>query len=82
MSQKGTHTWEISLHYYSCPKCGEILEDRQEYEYNEGQYQKQLECWRCREKFTVTKATHLRFGPLIGDPQPVEFMWDGKKDGA
>lgn len=75
MTQKGTHTWDLILHYHSCPECGKILESRQDYIYRNGTYQKKIICDRCGHSFTVTKPTHPTFGPLIGEPQHPEMDW-------
>lgn len=75
MSQAGTHTWDLNWDYQRCPKCGYILENREKYIYRLGKYQKDLECPRCKQLFTVTKPTKPRLGPLIGDPQPTEVDW-------
>lgn len=75
MSHKGTHTWDLVLEYHRCPKCGYILESRESYHQRLGVYVKELECDRCKNKFTIEKKTHPTFGPLIGDPQPIEMEW-------
>lgn len=79
MSQKGAHTWDMVIDYHRCPVCGWILENRENYQYRLGHYQKDLECDKCHHFFTVTKVTHPRFGPLIGDSQPVEVDWENRK---
>lgn len=55
MTQKGTHTWDIVIDYYQCPKCGNIIENRETFEYRLGSTQKDFECERCHHKFTITK---------------------------
>jgi len=75
MTQKGPHTWDINIQYHRCPKCGFILENRDNWQYRLGKYQKDLECPRCKQSFTVIKKTKPRFGPLIGEPQKAEFDW-------
>lgn len=75
MTQKGTHTWDLVIDYHRCPKCGNIIESRDIYEYILGKYQKEIECDRCHHKFLVFKHTKPSFGPLIGDPQPPEMDW-------
>jgi hypothetical protein len=75
MTQNGTHTWDIIIHYHRCPGCGFIIESREDYHYRMGKYQKDLTCSRCQRRFTITKPTRLRFGPLIGNPQPPEVDW-------
>ncbi|MBA3722780.1 MAG: hypothetical protein H0W88_10325 [Parachlamydiaceae bacterium] len=51
----GDHTWKIVIDYESCPKCGNIIENRQPYEQRFGLYQKDLICERCKNVFTVSK---------------------------
>jgi len=75
MSQKGEHTWDINIHYHECPKCGFIIENRNQYQKRSGRYQKELECDRCHYKFTATKRAVQRFGPLLGEAEPVEIDW-------
>lgn len=76
MTQKGTHTWDLVQHYHRCPKCGFIIESREDFQYNLGVWSKNLQCDRCNQRFTLTKNRTPTFGPLIGDPQPVEIKWD------
>jgi hypothetical protein len=75
MTQKGEHTWDLIYHYHRCPKCGFIIESREDFHYQLGGWTKDLQCDRCHENFTVTKSRKPSFGPLIGDPQPVEMEW-------
>lgn len=76
MTQKGEHTWDLVLQYHRCPVCGFIIESREDYQYRMGGvYQKDLECPRCKHRFTLTKPRKPTFGPLIGDPQPAEVDW-------
>ena len=63
--EKGSHTWDIFLYYHACPKCGKVFENRENYEYCLGKYQKELECCRCRYRFTETKMTRHTFGSLF-----------------
>jgi hypothetical protein len=63
---KGTHTWDIHVHYYQCPKCGCVIENREDYQYRLGKYEKDLECSKCCHKFTVQKRTKPSFGPIFG----------------
>lgn len=80
MSQRGEHTWDRILQYHRCSNCGYILESRENYQYRLGGiYQKELECPRCGQKFTLTKPRKPSFGPLIGDPQPIEVEWNDKE---
>lgn len=79
MTQRGTHTWDLILHYHKCPSCGMIIESRQDYKYRLGKYQKALECRRCHHEFIVYKPSPPRFGPLFGSAQPTEMDWDTKK---
>ncbi|MBA3957838.1 MAG: hypothetical protein H0X51_05525 [Parachlamydiaceae bacterium] len=75
MTQKGTHTWDLVVHYHKCPECGYIIESRQDYHYQLGKYIKELECSRCHKHFTVQKPSKPRFGPLLGEPEHPEFDW-------
>ena len=79
MAQKGEHTWDMIFHYHRCPECGFIIESREDYEYRLGHYVKTLDCPRCHGSFTLEKETKPTFGPLIGEPQPVEWDWSTKK---
>lgn len=79
MTQRGTHTWDLVIHYHRCPACGLIIESRQDYKYRLGKYQKDITCRRCLHHFILTKPTQPRFGPLIGPSQPVEVDWDAGK---
>lgn len=79
MSQRGTHTWDLIIHYHRCPACGYIIESRQDYQYRFGKYQKDIICRRCQSSFTLTKPVRPHFGPLIGPSQPAEVDWDAKK---
>jgi rubredoxin len=75
--QKGEHTWDMIIQYHRCPKCGHIIESREDFEYRLGGiYQKDLECPNCKNLFTLTKPRKPSFGPLIGDPQPTEMEWN------
>lgn len=75
MEPSGTHTWNIYIHYHACPKCGYIIESRQDYEERLKTYEKDLKCPRCQHEFTLIKKPKPTFGPLIGEPQPVEIDW-------
>lgn len=78
MAQKGTHTWDLYLRYHRCPKCGFIIESRQDFENRFGEYVKELVCNRCQHHFTLSKHEKITFGPFTGDPQPAEFNWETK----
>ncbi len=68
--QHGNHTWDMVLHYYRCPHCGYILENRQKFERRFNDLQKELLCPRCRHIFAVVKKIRPTFGPLLGhDPE-------------
>jgi hypothetical protein len=75
MGQKGEHTWDIIIQYHRCPKCGNIIESRQGYEYRQGKYRKEVSCDHCHQHFTVIKSSEPSIGPLLGDPQPIESEW-------
>lgn len=79
MTQKGSHTWDLYLRYHRCPKCGYIIESRNDFENRFGKYVKELICNRCHQRFTLTKQEKPTFAPLIGAPQPVEFDWETNK---
>jgi rubredoxin len=77
MQQKGEHTWNIVFEYHCCPKCGYIIESRENFQYRlDGMYQKDLKCPRCKNQFNLTKPRKSSFGPLIGEPQPPEMEWN------
>lgn len=63
--KKGTHTWDMHLHYHRCPACGKIHESRSAYEYRLGVYQLDLTCSRCEHHWTEDKPTKPRFGPFF-----------------
>ncbi len=79
MTQKGTHTWDLYIHYHRCPNCGYIMESRQDFEKRANKYVKDLVCSRCQKPFSVLKEEKPTWGPLTGDPQPIDFEWDTKK---
>ncbi len=62
----GNHTWDLILHYYRCPKCGFIIENRDKFEPRFSQIEKNLTCPRCQQAFTLTKKIQPTFGPLLG----------------
>ncbi len=72
MIQRGDHTWELYIGYHRCPKCGFILESREDYRYSNGKYEKQLDCPRCNDHYTSIKSYK---GPLLGKPEPIEIEW-------
>lgn len=76
MTQKGAHTWDLVIDYQRCPKCGFIIESREEFHYQMGSWVKEISCDRCGNVFTVTNNHKPTFGPLIGTPQPPEITWD------
>lgn len=55
--QHGNHTWDLVLHYYRCPKCGYVIENRDKYERRMALLQKEVACTRCGHLFTVTKGS-------------------------
>lgn len=75
MTWKGTHTWDLVLHYHRCPKCNYIFDNRVDFEYRLGKYQKDLECPRCHALYTVTKVSRLFAGPFFGEGDRIEIMW-------
>lgn len=75
MDQKGSHTWNRNLYYHRCPACGFIFENRDEFEYRLGKYQKDLECPRCNQTFTLTKVTKPMAGPFFGEGDQAEVTW-------
>jgi len=75
MTQKGLHTWDMVWHYHRCPKCGKIIESREEYQYRMGKYMKDIVCPYCQHAFALEKFVRPRPAPLFGDPQPVEWDW-------
>ena len=76
MTQKGEHTWDLIVHYHRCPKCGNIIESRDDYEYRLGKYQKDLICEKCSHAFTETKKARRSLGPLFGEGDRPEFTWE------
>jgi hypothetical protein len=65
MTQKGAHTWDIIFQYHRCPKCGFIIESRQDFQYKLGHYYKELDCNRCHHRFSLTKEVNPVLGPLL-----------------
>ncbi|PJD96066.1 MAG: hypothetical protein CK425_06600 [Parachlamydia sp.] len=75
MTQAGEHTWDLFIRYNRCPKCGYIFEDRKDFHYHAGYYEKELECLRCHHVFTEIKNVSLKLGPLIGEGEKIEMDW-------
>lgn len=76
LRQSGDHTWELTIHYHRCPKCGWIIESRQDYEQGfDGIYRKELTCDRCQANFVQEKHLPPKFGPLLGKPTQAEVDW-------
>ncbi len=63
--RKGSHSWDMHVHYHRCPECGAVFESRDDYEYRMGKYQKDLECTRCGATFSTTKHHKQKFGPIF-----------------
>ena len=68
----GNHTWDLILHYYCCPQCGYIQENRDKFDARFNRLEKDLVCPRCQYAFTVTKKTQPTFGPLLGHNPEVD----------
>lgn len=68
----GNHTWDIILHYYSCPKCSYIMENRDKFERRFHRLEKEVVCPRCQQIFTLRKKTRPTFGPLLGHNPEVD----------
>ena len=75
MNRHANHTWDLSLHYHLCQNCGAIIESRENFHYRNGAWTKKVPCNRCSNSFLVKKKQELRFGPLLGEPQPPEWKW-------
>jgi hypothetical protein len=77
MTQKGSHTWDLITDYHRCQKCGYIIESRQAFQRDDkGAWFKSIICERCGNQFVINKLCKPSFGPLIGDPQPIEIDWE------
>lgn len=76
MTQKGEHTWDLVIDYQRCPQCGFIIESREGFQYRLGKWEKDVECPRCAHRFSVVSNRKVRFGPLIGAPEPRSFDYD------
>ncbi len=63
--KKGSHTWDITVNYHRCPKCGAIQESREDYQNRFGKYFKDLKCLRCHKTFTIQKRARHTFGPFF-----------------
>ena len=67
----GNHTWDLNVHYYRCPQCGYIVENRDKFEpllFNS--LLKDIVRNRCQYAFRVEKKIRPAFGPLLGhDPE-------------
>lgn len=59
-----THTWEIYLHYYRCPNCGYVLEDRNSFEQRGKVFEKTLLCPRCETKWREETSLKPRNGEI------------------
>jgi hypothetical protein len=68
----GNHTWDLIQHYYRCPRCGYIMENRDKFEPRFHLLEKEISCLRCCHFFTVRKKTHPTFGPLLGSDPDVD----------
>lgn len=62
----GNHTWDSILHYYRCPRCGYVIENRDKFELHFHRLEKNLLCSRCQHSFKITKKSKPAFGPLLG----------------
>lgn len=66
----GNHTWDLNVHYYRCPRCGYIVENRDKFEPLFNSLLKDIVCKRCQYAFRVEKKIGPAFGPLLGhDPE-------------
>jgi hypothetical protein len=68
MTQKGSHTWDITIDYHLCPKCKHIVEDRQEYILNV----KEVKCSFCGHLFSVFRAKKSSWSLFSGS----DAEWD------
>ncbi len=71
-----SHTWKLYVKYHKCPKCGYIIESRDDYRYEMGKYLKDLECLRCKHHFVEMKDPPPRMAPLLGEAEHVEWDWE------
>lgn len=74
--QRGAHTWDLTVHYHSCPQCQKIIENRESYTYRLGSYIKDVECGRCGHAFTLKKRAKFSIGPFFGDGSTTEVEWE------
>jgi rubredoxin len=66
----GSHTWDLISHYYSCPHCGYISENKDKFEKRFRELEKEMACPRCQYQFTVKKKVQSTLGPFLGcDPE-------------
>lgn len=66
----GNHTWDLILHYYACPICGFIDENKDKFEKRFDILEKEIVCPRCRHTYKAAKKNRPSFGPLLGhDPE-------------
>lgn len=75
MTQKGEHTWDLIQEFHRCPACGFIVESRDDYEYRNMKYEKELKCPRCQREFMAVKAVKPKLGSLLGQEDHVEVDW-------
>lgn len=75
MREKGTHTWDLFQHYFCCPSCSYIFEERKDYTYRLGSYIKELECPRCRHSFVMKKPGAPTVTPFFGGNASQEMEW-------
>lgn len=68
----GNHTWDFVLHYYACPSCGYIIENREKFESRFHGLEKEMECPRCEHHFNIIKKKQPTFGPLLGHDSEVD----------
>lgn len=68
----GNHTWDMILHYYRCPGCGYIMENRDKFESRFHRLEKEVICPICKKHFVVERKTQSTFGPLLGNDPEVD----------
>lgn len=79
MREKGTHTWDLSLAYHRCPKCGKIFENRKDYVYQMGKLVKDLQCPNCGHAYILEKNQQPHIGPFFGEAPKPEFDWSNNE---